>query len=187
MDVVEENDRIYLREVLPEDWAAFQPYSSNEETVKYQPWGPNTPDDCKFFVRQAMLDRMQRHRGRFVFVIVEKSSGAVVGNIEMNIRDWDGVGEVGFIIHQDRWGEGFATEATLLMLNYCFVTCELHRVVATSSPQNLPSIRVLEKIGMIKEGMLRKDLLIKGEWRDSLVYSMLREEWNEENEKNAKP
>ncbi|REJ07309.1 GNAT family N-acetyltransferase [Halobacillus trueperi] len=179
MDVIEENDRIYLREVLLEDWSAFHPYSSNEETVKHQPWGPNTEEDSLFFVRQVIIDRKQRHRSRYVFTIVEKEMDQVVGNIEMNIRDWDGVGEIGFIIHHDYWGKGLATEAVQLMINYCFEHCELQRVVATSNPENIGSIKVLEKVGMIKEGTLRKDLLVKGKWQDSCVYSMLREEWIE--------
>ncbi|UOQ43559.1 GNAT family N-acetyltransferase [Halobacillus salinarum] len=139
--------------------------------------GPNTEDDSHFFVTQAIRDRKKRYRRRFVFVIFEKRVKKVIGNIEMNIHDWDGVGEIGFIIHPRYWGSGYATEAALLMLKYSFETCELHRVYATCDPANEASARVLDKIGMVKEGVLRKDLLIKGKWRDSAIYSMLICEW----------
>jgi [ribosomal protein S5]-alanine N-acetyltransferase len=184
MEIMGGNDRIYLREVVLEDWEAFHPYSSNEETVKHQPWGPNTEEDSFFFVRQILMDKKQRHRSRFVFAIIEKETEVVVGNIEMNIRDWDGVGEIGFIIHHDYWGRELATEAVHIMIEYSFQHCELQRIFATSCPENIASIKVLEKVGMVKEGTLRKDLLVKGEWKDSCIYSMLREEWIE---KSARP
>lgn len=183
MEILEENERIYLREVTPEDWSLLHEYASNVEACKFQPWGPNTEEDSKFFVNQTIRDREKRHRSRFVFVIVDKKNDQIVGNIEMNITDWDGVGEIGFIIHQEHWGKGFATEAALLMLKYSFEKCELHRVTATSCPHNTASLKVLERIGMVKEGVLRQDLYIKGEWRDSCVYSMLREEWVEKQHK----
>lgn len=125
------------------------------------------------------MDRHLKHRSRFVFTIVEKFPDKIVGNIEMNIKDWDGVGEIGFIIHQDHWGKGLATEAVKLIMDYSFEKCELQRIVALCCPENGASLRVLEKAGMVKEGTLRKDILIKGEWKDSCVYSLLREEWIE--------
>ncbi|WP_226576628.1 GNAT family N-acetyltransferase [Halobacillus litoralis] len=182
--VIAESERLYLREVLQVDWSAFHPYASNEEAVKYQPWGPNTVEDSKFFVWQVRSDRLQKHRSRFVFTIYEKKLKKIVGNIEMNIRDWDGVGEIGFIIHHDHWGKGLATEAATLMLSFCFEVCGLQRVAAISNPENKASIHVLEKIGMVKEGTLRRDLLVKGEWKDSCVYSMLRNEWDEKKSRN---
>ncbi|MGI8317080.1 GNAT family N-acetyltransferase [Halobacillus mangrovi] len=179
MEILEENERILLREIAPDDWAPLHEIASDEEACKFQPWGPNNEDDSKFFVNQAMRDKQKRHRSRYVFAIVEKKTDQIVGNIEMNIRDWDGVGEIGFIIHPGQWGKGLATDAALLIMKHSFEKCELHRIAATCSPENKASIKVLEKIGMVKEGVLRQDLLVKGEWRDSCVYSMLREEWYE--------
>ncbi|WP_062512818.1 GNAT family N-acetyltransferase [Halobacillus sp. KGW1] len=186
MRSVIESKRIYFREVEEGDWPAFYPFASNEEAVRYQPWGPNTPEDCQFFVRQVMYDRQQRHRSRFVFVIVSRQDGVILGNMELNIRDWDGVGEIGFIINPDYWGKGYATEAVHLILDYSFGLCGLHRIAAVSCPENKACIRVLEKAKMVREGLLRKDLFIKGKWMDSCVYSMLKEEW-EQGKRSAEP
>ncbi|WP_202411496.1 GNAT family N-acetyltransferase [Halobacillus halophilus] len=177
IQVTAEGKRLYLREVLPEDWAEFHPYASDPDTVKYQPWGPHTETDSKFFVRQVLIDARQKYRSRYVFAIVVKADHHVIGNIELNIQDWDGVGEIGFIIHHHYWGRGFATEACGLMLAYSFDHCGLHRVTALSSPENKASQRVLEKIGMVKEGTLREDIFVKGAWRDSSIYGVLRSEW----------
>lgn len=173
------NEVLYLREVTPDDWSLLHEFASNEDVCKFQPWGPNTEEDSKFFIAQAIRDRNKRHRSRFVFTIVLKETEKVVGNIEMNITDWDGVGEIGFVIHHKYWGRGYAKQAVCLMLKHCFECCELQRVAAVCDPNNVASIKVLEKVGMVKEGVLRKDLYIKGKWRDSVVYSLLKEEWND--------
>ncbi|MGP4076497.1 GNAT family N-acetyltransferase [Halobacillus sp. K22] len=178
MNILEEGEHLYLREIVPDDWESLHTYASNEEACKFQPWGPNNEQDSIFFVQQAIRDREVRHRSRFVFAIINKESGRVVGNIEMNIIDWDGVGEIGFIIHPDHWGKGYATEAAHLILKHSFERCELHRVEANCSPDNIASLNVLEKIGMILEGKLRQNILVKGSWRDSCVYSMLKDEWS---------
>lgn len=177
MEILEKGDRLHLREIVPEDWEALHSYASNKEACKFQPWGPNSEQDSIFFVQQAIRDREIRHRSRFVFAIVINETGTIVGNIEMNIIDWDGVGEIGFIIHPEHWGKGYATEAALLILKHSFEACNLHRVSATCNPDNVASLYVLEKIGMVREGVLRQDILVKGSWRDSCVYSMLKDEW----------
>ncbi|WP_079480751.1 GNAT family N-acetyltransferase [Halobacillus salinus] len=183
MEILEENKVLYLREVTQDDWSLLHEYASNEDVCKFQPWGPNTEEDSKFFIAQAIRDRNKRHRSRFVFAIVLKENNQVVGNIEMNITDWDGVGEIGFVIHHGHWGNGYAKQAVCLMLKHSFDKCELHRVAAVSDPNNLASIRVLERVGMIKEGVLRKDLYIKGHWRDSVVFSLLENEWDDKQRK----
>ena len=64
------------------------------------------------------------------------------------------------------------------MMTFGFETLKLHRIYATCDPRNIGSSKVLEKIGMSKEGILRENMLMKdGVWRDSLLYSMLKQEW----------
>lgn len=65
-----------------------------------------------------------------------------------------------------------------LLVNFGFKELNLHRIYATCDPRNGASAKVLEKIGMVKEGRLRENLLIKGGWRDSFVYGILEHEWN---------
>lgn len=179
MNILEENDTLYLREVTQDDWLRLHEYASEEDVCKFQPWGPNTEEDSRFFISQAIRDRERRHRSRFVFAIVLKGSDSIIGNIEMNITDWDGVGEIGFVIHHEHWGKGFATQAVELMMKHSFEKCELHRLAASCDPRNQSSIRVLEKVGMVKEGLLRKDIFIKGHWRDSCILGILKNEWLE--------
>ena len=67
---------------------------------------------------------------------------------------------------------------TFVASKVSFKKLEMHRIFATTSPDNVASIRILEKIGMKKEGYLRQNLLVRGAWRDSVLYSILQHEFN---------
>lgn len=84
----------------------------------------------------------------------------------------------GNIINPDFWGMGYATEVAKLLIKLGFREFNLHRIYATCDPRNIGSSKVLEKIGMIFEGRMRENLLMKDEWRDSLLYSILDKEWD---------
>jgi RimJ/RimL family protein N-acetyltransferase len=82
--------------------------------------------------------------------------------------------ELGYVIHPDLYGNGYATEAAGLMIRFGFGELGLHRIEATTAPDNAASQRVLEKVGMGYEGLARDYLLVGGHtWRDSLRYAIL--------------
>jgi RimJ/RimL family protein N-acetyltransferase len=80
-------------------------------------------------------------------------------------------------VHPRVWGWGIGTEIGRRLLAYAFGELRLHRVHATCDPRNLGSARVLTKLGMTFEGRLRHTQLIRDGWRDSLVFSVLEDEW----------
>jgi len=71
----------------------------------------------------------------------------------------------------------YATEAARALLTFGFGQLRLHRIFATCDPANTASARVLEKIGMQREGLLREHEWVKGRWRDSFLYAILDHEW----------
>ena len=81
---------------------------------------------------------------------------------------------MGYWIKRDLWGQGFATEAALGMLHFGFQKLKMNKIYATASPENPASIRVLERIGMKKEGHLKEDMCIRGEYRDSVSMAILK-------------
>jgi len=85
--------------------------------------------------------------------------------------------EIGFTLRRDNWGRGLATEASLLLLAFGFDQLGMHRIAATSHPDNVASHRVLEKIGMAPEGRIRDHLFFNGAWQDSLTFAILEPEW----------
>ncbi|MEJ3749517.1 GNAT family protein [Actinomycetes bacterium KLBMP 9797] len=82
-------------------------------------------------------------------------------------------GEIGYVIHPDRWGHGLATELAALLVELGFGAVGLHRVEATTRPDHAASYRVMEKIGMRREGRFRDHLLVRGAWWDSVSYAIL--------------
>ena len=85
--------------------------------------------------------------------------------------------EVWYKIHVDHWKKGYTTEALTKLLGFGFKDLKLHRIEAGCAVENISSIRVLEKVGMTKEGMKRKKLPIRGEWKDNYFYAILEEDF----------
>ena len=164
-----------LRPVAEADWRAVHGWASREEVCRYQAWGPNTEDQTRAFVAEAVAAADERPRTRFVHVLT--CDGLVVGSCELNLRG-DRLGEIGYGLHPDHWGRGLATAAARRLLEVSFTELGLHRVFATCDPRNVASGRVLRRLGMTHEGRLREALLIRDGWRDSDVYGILAHEWS---------
>ncbi|WP_325063431.1 GNAT family N-acetyltransferase [Gracilibacillus salitolerans] len=165
-----------LREFTKDDWIDVHKYASQDIVCQYQPWGPNTKDDSLGFVKQVINDANQEPRTRFVFAIVYNEN--MIGAGEFNIRDFTNkIGEVAYILNPKYWGKGIATDVAKLLIDFGFKELKLHRIYATCDPRNIGSSKVLEKVGMVKEGRIRENLFVKGGWRDSLLFSVLEHEW----------
>lgn len=174
MDIELDGNQIYLREFREQDWIAVHQYASNELVCRYQAWGPNTEDDSRRFIQQAIYDAGMHPRKRYALAIIIKETQYLVGAGEINIRDTHGHnGELSYILHPSYWKKGFATEAARLLIDFGFSKLYLHRIYATCDPRNIASCKVMEKTGLTYEGRMRENLLIKDGWRDSLLYSIL--------------
>ncbi len=84
---------------------------------------------------------------------------------------------VGYGVVPDERCKGHATEATSIIVDYLFLTNSIVRVQADTGTENKASQRVLEKVGFKKEGTIRRHFFSTGKWRDSFLYSILRDEW----------
>lgn len=178
LNIKMDSNLVFLREMEEKDWIDVHEYASKEIVCQYQPWGPNNEQESKDFVNQVMKDTKSTERTRFVYSIVDKESGKMIGAGEFNIRDSQNrSGEIGYILNPSFWGKGIATEVAELLIKFGFTQLKLHRIFATCDPRNIASSKVLEKTGMLKEGTMRQDLLLKDGWRDSLLYSILEDEW----------
>ncbi len=83
----------------------------------------------------------------------------------------------GYCFARPAWGQGFATEAARLILDFGFETLGIHRVRAGCDSENAASLRVLEKLGMRREGYFKHDCQIRGVWRDTVAFAILSDEW----------
>ena len=87
--------------------------------------------------------------------------------------------EIYYYLVQSERGKGYGTEATIIMVDYLFLSKDIVRVQARTDVRNEGSQKVLGKAGFKKEGIIRKSLFARGEWRDHYLYIILREEWKE--------
>jgi RimJ/RimL family protein N-acetyltransferase len=85
--------------------------------------------------------------------------------------------KLGYAIRADRWGKGYATDATRRLIAFGFAELRLHRISAAIGPDNAASIAVVRKLGMQYEGRIRDHVFTNGAWRDSLLYAVLEHEW----------
>ncbi len=110
----------------------------------------------------------------YTFVIEHKSNKAFIGlfGLKLGTKKYQR-GEVWFKIHKNHWKRGYATEALKAVIRFGFETLHLHRIEAGCAVDNIGSISVLEKAGMIREGRARKILPLKSGWADNFGYSIL--------------
>jgi RimJ/RimL family protein N-acetyltransferase len=83
-----------------------------------------------------------------------------------------------YLLSSER-GKGYGTEAAIIMVDYLFLSKDIVRVQARTDVRNEGSQKVLGKAGLKKEGIVRKSLFTRGEWRNMVLFSILREEWKE--------
>jgi RimJ/RimL family protein N-acetyltransferase len=171
--------RLMLRELGELDWPAVHEYASDPEVVRYMLWGPNTAAESLGFVQRAMEYRCEQPRMVYDLAVIIKAQGRLIGGCGIQVLDNsdDREGEIGYCFNRRYWGHGYATEAARALVEFGFSELGLHRISATCDPENVPSARVLEKIGMQREGHLREHKWQRGRWRDSLLYAILEHEW----------
>jgi [ribosomal protein S5]-alanine N-acetyltransferase len=106
--------------------------------------------------------------------------GKVIGEIAVNQRDDDRPNErveISYSLARKYWNKGLMTEAAMAVMNRAFQIYSFNRMYAWCDPRNTGSWRVMEKLGMRREGLLRSHIKWNGEFRDQLFYGILREEW----------
>ena len=124
-------------------------------------------------IARAQLDARPDY---YVGIVENEPPGELVGFVRLGLGGHQAA-DLGYAIRYDRWGRGYATEASRAMLDFGFRVLGLHRISAACGPENRASQRVVEHLGMQPEGRIRDHVFTNGAWRDSLTYSLLEHEW----------
>lgn len=131
----------------------------------------NSEQSREFFEEQVCADE-----GVHLLVMADNEPIGFTGLVSMS-KD-SGVAEVGYWIIPDYWGDGYATEATQLLVEYAFNQHRLHKLGAGVAAFNDASRQVLEKIGFVEEGIKREQVFVDGEHQDVHIYGLLEREWH---------
>jgi RimJ/RimL family protein N-acetyltransferase len=175
-------ERLLLREFIESDWRAMHAMASDERVTRYIPVGAPTVEETRESI-QVMMAGRQASPPRYDFAVTLRSASPGLVNTPIGVcglfirYDELGQGEILYVLGHRYWGQGYATEAARALLGYGFRELDLHRIYATCRPANVASARVMEKLGMRREGHLRQHRWMKGRWQDSLLYAILDHEW----------
>jgi len=173
--------RLVLRRFQPADLAAFVAYRSDPEVARFQSWDAPYPAAEGL----AMIDDLTREHpdtpGRwFQYAVELRSTHELIGDCAAKTDGDDPrLAEIGYTLAPQYQGHGYATEAARTLLGYLFGPRAKHRVAAYCDARNAPSVRLLERLGMRREGHLIQSSWAKGEWTDDLLYALLASEWDE--------
>lgn len=171
-----QSPRLGLREFEVADFEDLHAFVSEPVVCRYTDWGPNLPSDTHAFLADAAMEARSEPRLGYSLAVVRKTDSRLIGSCSV----WQESGQhkrggLGFVFHPDVWGQGYATETAVLLLQVGWDHLGLERVEATCRPENVSSRRALEKAGLEVEGLLRGHVLLRGVRQDSLVLGALRE------------
>jgi RimJ/RimL family protein N-acetyltransferase len=176
-------ERLVLRLFTEADVDDVHSYQSREDVCRYLLFEPRTRDE--------VAERLARHATAITLAAdgdywqiamelpgVEAAASRVIGDIYLTIKSVvNQTFEIGWSMHPDFYGHGYATEAASAILALAFEAMEGHRVVADLDPRNDASIALCKRLGMREEAHFVKDLWFRGAWADTGVYAILDTEY----------
>jgi RimJ/RimL family protein N-acetyltransferase len=178
--------RLDLRPFRPDDFDDVLALRSRPDVARYLLTGPLDRDGVRDLLKRAATEtRLGEEGQRLALAAVRRDTGTVIGDLVLMWRSAEHrMGEIGYILHPDHQGQGFAAEAGEALLRLGFDGLGLHRVIGRCDARNRASARVLERLGMRREAHFVRNEIVKGEWTDELVYALLEDEWRDRNQGN---
>jgi [ribosomal protein S5]-alanine N-acetyltransferase len=172
--------RLTLREMTVDDAPAAFEWGGDADWFRYLPFEHvATVEDERAFLAAREFQAHEQPRVQYHLGIVWNASGELIGSTRLGVSSPSHRGgDIGYGMRRDLWGRGITTEAAGMLLDFGFRTLGLHRISAVHHPDNVGSGRVMQKLGMRFEGRLRDHMYSHGEWRDSLAYAILDDEWS---------
>jgi ribosomal-protein-alanine N-acetyltransferase len=169
-----QTDRLVVRRFRPDDWQDQFDYLSLPEIYAFEPGAPIGAEESV-----ALADA--RSRGSAFWAVELRAEQKMVGHLYFapiepaELRTY----ELGYIFSPRYQGRGYATEAAQALVAHAFAEMDAHRVIANCNPANVASWRVLEKVGFVREGHLRRNIFFRSDaagrplWQDTFEYGLL--------------
>lgn len=172
-----ETERLLLRRLQMNDLEDTLEHRTDSSVCQYisQPMGRGQV--VKFLMRQTSQWSGENHH-KLNIAIQLKERRKVVG--ELMFKYWDkesGLAEIGFRMNQKFQRHGIALEATMNFMSLLFNKANINKIMAICDTENESSYRLMEKLGMHREGHFKEHVLLNDAWRDQYVYAQLRHQW----------
>lgn len=171
--------RLTLRPFATDDLHDLHAYESHPDVTRYLMWDVRDLDTTRAFLDKKITRTALHAEGDAIdLAITVTETGQLAGNCLLIWTSQNNrTAEIGYVLHPDHHGHGYAAEAARPLIAYAFQTLGLHRVIGRIDARNTASARVLEKLGMSREAHFTENELVKGEWADEAVYAILEREW----------
>ena len=169
-------ERLILRKITMDDRDAVFAWAKDPEVSRYGSWDAHrTPHDTETFIEFCL--KQYDHEGLGPWAIELRETNAVIGTCGFgHVERLDRCGGIGYFLAKPQWGKGYATEAVRAVLRFGFGPLALNRIDARCMPVNTASERVMQKVGMKYEGLLRKAMYKNGAFHDVKLYARIAED-----------
>jgi len=172
-----ESTRIRLRGFREDDLGDFYAVHSDPVVNRYWSFPAWTdPAQARDYFASALAGR---DAGRMLcWAVADRGDDRLIGATTLAAIDRaQARAEIGYALRSSHWGHGYAREAVRLALDHAFGALGLRRIEADIDPRNTGSCRLVERLGFVREGLLRERWQVGGEVTDSAIYGLLAREW----------
>lgn len=169
--------KVVLREFRFNDEDAVFAIVSDDRVTRWLSYNSRTHDETRAMLAGAIERAKLEPRTEYYLPITLPHDDRAIGFARIGL---DGIqaGKLGYAVHADRQGHGYGTDAARTMVNFGFRDLGLHRISVAVGPENESSIAVARRLGFQYEGRIRDHVYTNNAWRDSLLYSLLANEWH---------
>jgi ribosomal-protein-alanine N-acetyltransferase len=171
-------ERLLLRPLAPPDAADLFAVFSDPEVMRY--WSSAPWEDIGQAERYIASAAQDLASGAMLRVgIVVAATGQLIGQLALHHFDVQNRRcEIGYALGRAHWGKGYMAEAMRALLGHAFAELALNRIEADVDPRNPASMRALERLGFVHEGLLRERWIVAGEICDTAFYGLLKSDWD---------
>jgi [ribosomal protein S5]-alanine N-acetyltransferase len=171
--------RLTLRDIEPSDCPIIFEFANDGSISRHLRFGSiSSESGTQEYVAKAMAARDASPRLSYKLAMSIKPLTKMAGSCWMDIEDPQSRNaSIGYFVEQRHWNKGYATEMLRALVQFGFEELQLHRIYGNCDAENPATRRVLEKVGMRQEGLLRQHCLRSYGWADVCFYGILRSEW----------
>jgi ribosomal-protein-alanine N-acetyltransferase len=167
--------KVDLREFTLDDIDAAYRIVGDDAVTHWLSFDSRSRTDTAKMVRSIVANACVAERTEYYLAI--DVAGELIGFVRLAFTGVRAA-KIGYATRADRWGYGYTTDAAKTVLDFAFRELRLHRVSAAIGPNNRASVAVVKRLGFSYEGRIRDHVWTNNGWRDSLLYSLLSDEWD---------
>lgn len=170
--------RLVIRDYTTADAPAVLAYTQDPAYWQFQSAEAPTGAQIDTLLQWVVNEQAVQPRTMYFLAATRKDTGEIIGEGVLKvINPAERQGEIGFGVAPKSWRQGFGAEIATALVEAAFKHFRLHRVAAQCSPDNKGSIRIMQKLGMAREGLLRDIHFARGRWWSALIYAVLDQEY----------